>query len=157
MAGNLSLRMRQLISVAEARTKRAADAVSVAQQAVQAARFVQDQAQSALSQALAEQTKAKQEFAAQPSHEQIRLWGAHCDQIVQTRLGDVEAAMAELSDAELATAAAIKFWQRQQLRQDHIEKHAHQLAREALRTQERKSEDELQGSGKATMMLASAL
>jgi hypothetical protein len=157
MAGNAQIRMRQLVSIADARTKRAAEAVALAHRAADAARIVCERAQNELTQAKAESVTAKREVAAQPASDQIRLWGVHTDRRVKERQDDVAMAHAALAQAEKATAQAIKAWQRFQLRQEHIEKHTDKLVRELMRSQERKIEDESQGSGKTTAIWAAAL
>jgi uncharacterized protein CbrC (UPF0167 family) len=146
MAGEALTRARQMVAVAEARTKRAADTALSTRHAVEAARdaLCQAEATRALAQAAADD--AAQLLKQSPGSEQHRLWLDHCRARCAFDDDAVKDAQEALGEAEEAHQRAMAIWQRQQRQQEHLNDHSQGLTRDAARIAERRAEDELQGS-----------
>jgi hypothetical protein len=157
MAGKAKSRVEQMVAVADARTRRAADAAAAAQQAVDAAIA---ETQTAIAERLNRQAQlndAQRQLTQKPGSEQHRLWLERCRQ----SLIESEARLAEAEETEEHCKAMLEqakaFWQRQQYRQDHLVDHANMVARNAAKLAERRQEDEQQGQGRATSPRAVAI
>lgn len=149
MAGNPSVRLTQLVAIAAARTRRAADAMQVCQRAVETCNAALAKVEAAVAVADIESHAAKVDQLANPVSEQHRLWATHCTALYQSHCADRDQAQAELADADAELTEATRFWNRQQLRQEHMENHAATVQRAINRTLERRSEDDAQGGASA--------
>jgi hypothetical protein len=146
-SGQNRQQMAKLISIADARTRRALATVAMAQQQLDAALQALEQREDELVKAKHSIVLAEEEIRRDPAHEQHRLWLSHC----QTKGNMAEIARddaKELCNAARAhLALAQKACQRQQVRQDHVEGAAQRLKQDAMRETERRMEDDQQGSG----------
>ncbi len=154
MAGDAVNRATKMVSIAEARTRRAAEQVQIAQQHVEFAALslrAMESAREAADRALSE---AQQHLAQSPGSEQHRVWLEHNRMKQDEAMAAVEQAQCELFEAQAVHRDAVVAWQRHQLRQDHLTSHAHGLSKEAGRISERRAEDELQGQGSVRALMA---
>jgi hypothetical protein len=145
MAGKAPSRSQQLVAIAAARTHRAADAVQAAQREVSEAEAALQLAESERDAAQATVIEAQQLLAQSPSSEQHRLWLTRCRDTHAECCAQVENWRAQRAEAEMLFQQAMAAWQRQQLRQDHLTRHAASEVKQAERISERRIEDEQQG------------
>jgi hypothetical protein len=140
--------MGQLVSIADARTRRAFAAVAAAQQQLDAARQALGQRAARLIEAEQSVALAEQELRRDPANAQHRLWLSHCHTARDTAKIARDDAIASCDEALTHLARAQKACQRQQVRQDHVEGAARRLKQDASRETERRLEDDQQGSGR---------
>ncbi|MEQ1537699.1 MAG: hypothetical protein ABL928_02130 [Sphingorhabdus sp.] len=140
--------MGKLVSIADARTRRAFAAVTAAQQQLDTARQALDQRAARLIDAEQSVTLAELELRRDPANAQHRLWLSHCHTARDTAQIARDDAIASCDEAMAHLAQAQKACQRQQVRQDHVEGAARRLKQDASRETERRLEDDQQGSGR---------
>jgi hypothetical protein len=145
MAGKPPGRSQQMVAIAEARTHRAADSVQAAQREVSDAKAALQLAESERGAAQATIAEAQRLLSQSPCSEHHRLWLTHCRETHAESCAHVEESRVQLADAEMALQQATVAWQRQQLRQDHLTRHAAREVQQAARISERRIEDEQQG------------
>jgi hypothetical protein len=145
MAGKARSRSQQIVAIAAARTHRAADAVQAAQREVADAEAALQLAKAECDAAQATITEAQRLLSQSPGSEQHRLWLTRCRDTHAECCAQVENGRAQRADAEMALQQAMTAWQRQQLRQDHLTRHAAREGQQAERISERRIEDEQQG------------
>jgi hypothetical protein len=142
--------MTKLVSVADARTRRALAAVAIAQQRLAAAGQELEHRGAELLKAQQDIVLAERDIRRDPANEQQRVWLSHC----QTKCEMAEVARDDAKGLWEAArdhlAYAQKACQRQQVRQDHVEVAAQRLKQDAMREMERRVEDDQQGSGGPT-------
>ncbi len=140
--------MAKLVSIADARTRRALATVVGAQQQLEAARHRLEQCARELAEAGQSVARAEGEIRKEPANEQHRLWLIHCQTLRQAAEIAYDDARMQCDAALAHLANAQKAYQRQQVRRDHVEGAAHKLQQDAMREVERRKEDDQQGSGK---------
>lgn len=139
--------MVQLLSIADARTRRALAAVAGAQKHLDAVRHELEQRRAGVTKAEQNIALAEQEIRREPANEQHRLWLGHCH--MQREIAEAARDEAKFRCDEAATelASAQNACQRQQVRHEYIEGAAQRLKKEFMRETERRTEDDQQGSG----------
>jgi hypothetical protein len=157
MAGKGPHRSQQMVAIAAARTQRAAEAVQMAQRDLSEAEAMMRAAEAARDCALTAITEAQQLLAQSPGSEQHRLWLARCRDTHAELCALVEERQEQRAEAEMLFQQAMAAWRRQQLRQDHLTRHAASVSKQAERISERRIEDEQQGHGSAGHPTAMAL
>jgi hypothetical protein len=148
--------MVKLVSIADARTRRALAAVATAQQQLDVARQMLEQRERELVEAEQSVAMAEWEVRREPANDQHRLWLTGCQTTRNAAQFACDEAKMQCEEAMAHLARAQKMCQRQQVRQDHVERAAQRLKQGAVRNVERRTEDEQQGSGK-TVPFASVL
>jgi hypothetical protein len=139
--------MVKLVSIADARTRRAVAAVAMAQQQLDAARHRLEQRERELVEAEQSVAMAEREIRQEPANEQHRLWLTRCHSTRNAAEFACEEAKMQGEEAMAHLAHAQKMCQRQQARQDHVEGAARRLQQAVMRDIERRTEDDQQGSG----------
>ncbi len=135
--------MNKLLSIAEGRTRRAARTVEAAQTELKKRLDALDEAEAALLAAEQELRDAKAHVISNPGCDQTRLWQQHQTQRKAEQEENKEEAESESEAAQTALNVQMQLYQRQQLRQDHMESHAAKIKREDIRTKERRQEDDV--------------
>jgi hypothetical protein len=154
MAGKNASRAKKMVAVAEARTRRASEAVQAAQHALDHAIAMQRQSEAERDDCFRQLFESRQLLAQSPGSDQHRLWIEHCRRVYEESCEAVQGRIVQVKEAESAFEDALATWQRQQLRQEHLTNHAKKLAKAEARSAESKLEDEIQEQTQRSMEAA---
>ncbi len=157
MAGKVVRRSLQMVAIAAARTQRAAEAAQAAQRELATAQASLEHAEAECRAALNAIADAQSLLAHHPGSDQHRLWLESRRTEYRLTCAAVLEQQEAVDEAEVALHRAMALWQRQQLRQEHLTKHAQREGQQAMRMSERRNEDEMQGQGAGQSPAAMAL